>query len=303
MTDIAMPEPTGDPIDESNRRRIVIITGLAGSGMSTALKMLEDLGFEAVDNLPLSVVPTLADERREHEQPLAIVVDSRTRDFSAANATAMLERLKRDGTHTVDFIFMECDTDVLRQRYTETRRRHHLAIDRPVEDGIRRDRQLLEPLRDHADVVVDTSISTIHDLRRQLAERFALDRQPGLSVFVTSFAFRRGLPREADLVFDVRFLDNPHWDPELRDLTGLDKPVQFKVSGDPEFPGFFVRLTALLQPLLPLYSREGKSYLTIAIGCTGGKHRSVFTSELLASWLRDEGYRVGIAHRDLPEKA
>ena len=215
----------------------------------------------------------------------------------------MLERLKRDDTHRVDFIFMECDTDVLRQRYTETRRRHHLAIDRPVEDGIRRDRQLLEPLRDHADVVVDTSISTIHDLRRQLAERFALDRQPGLSVFVTSFAFRRGLPREADLVFDVRFLDNPHWDPELRDLTGLDKPVQFKVSGDPEFPGFFVRLTALLQPLLPLYSREGKSYLTIAIGCTGGKHRSVFTSELLASWLRDEGYRVGIAHRDLPEKA
>lgn len=303
MTDIATPAPTGDPIDEGNRRRIVIITGLAGSGMSTALKMLEDLGFEAVDNLPLSVVPTLADERREQEQPLAIVVDSRTRDFSAANATAMLERLKRDGTHTVDFIFMECDTDVLRQRYTETRRRHHLAIDRPVEDGIRRDRQLLEPLRDHADVVVDTSISTIHDLRRQLAERFALDRQPGLSVFVTSFAFRRGLPREADLVFDVRFLDNPHWDPELRDLTGLDKPVQFKVSGDPEFPGFFVRLTALLQPLLPLYSREGKSYLTIAIGCTGGKHRSVFTSELLASWLRDEGYRVGIAHRDLPEKA
>jgi len=303
MTDIAAPEPTDGLIAENNQRRIVIITGLAGSGMSTALKMLEDLGFEAVDNLPLSVVPTLADERREHGRPLAIAIDSRTRDFSAANATAMLERLKRDGSQRVEFIFMECDTDVLRRRYTETRRRHHLAIDRPVEDGIRRDRQLLEPLRDHADVVVDTSISTIHDLRRQLAERFALDQRPGLSVFVTSFAFRRGLPREADLVFDVRFLDNPHWDPELRDLTGLDKPVQFKVSGDPEFPGFFVRLTALLQPLLPLYNREGKSYLTIAIGCTGGKHRSVFTSELLASWLQDEGYRVGIAHRDLPEKA
>ena len=303
MTDIAAPEPSDEPIGDSDQRRIVIITGLAGSGMSTALKMLEDLGYEAVDNLPLSVVPTLVGERQEDERPLAMAIDSRTRDFSAANATAMLQGLTEDSARRVDFIFMECDTEILRRRYTETRRRHHLAVDRPVQDGIKRDRQLLEPLREHADIVVDTSISTIHDLRRQLAERFALDRQPGLYVFVTSFAFRRGLPREADLVFDVRFLDNPHWDPELRDLTGLDKPVQFKVSGDPEFPGFFVRLTALLQPLLPLYNREGKSYLTIAVGCTGGKHRSVFTSELLASWLRDEGYRVGIAHRDMPRKA
>lgn len=281
-------------------QRVVIITGLAGSGMSTALKMLEDLGYEAVDNLPLAVAPTLVGERREQGRPLAIAIDSRTRDFSAAGTVEMLSALRQREAIEVEFIFLECDTDVLQRRYTETRRRHHLAVDRPIEDGIRRDRQLLEPLRAHADLVVDTSISTIHDLRRQLAAEFALDKQPGLQVFVTSFAFRRGLPREADLVFDVRFLDNPYWDPALRDMTGLDKPVQFKVSGDPEFPGFFMRLTSMLQPLLPLYGKEGKSYLTVAIGCTGGKHRSVFTSELLASWLQDEGYRVAVTHRDLP---
>lgn len=300
MTDPNPTEPANEQHAEIQPQRVVVITGLAGSGMSTALKMLEDLGYEAVDNLPLAVVPTLVGERREHERPLAIAIDSRTRDFSADGTAAMLQALRQRENTQLDCVFLQCDTDVLQRRYTETRRRHHLAVDRPVEDGIRRDRQLLEPVREYADLVVDTSISTIHDLRRQLAERFALDRQPGLYIFVTSFAFRRGLPREADLVFDVRFLDNPHWDPALRDLTGLDKPVQFKVSGDPEFPGFFVRLTALLKPLLPLYAREGKSYLTVAIGCTGGKHRSVFTSELLTSWLRDEGYRVGVSHRDLP---
>lgn len=301
MTEPDSSDNGGDQKTDPPPQRVVVITGLAGSGMSTALKMFEDLGYEAVDNLPLAVVPALVGERREQGRALAVAIDSRTRDFSDVSTSEMLHTLRERPDIRLDFIFLECDTDVLQRRYTETRRRHHLAVDRPIEDGIKRDRQLLEALREHADLVVDTSISTIHDLRRQLAEQYALDRQPGLHVFVTSFAFRRGLPREADLVFDVRFLDNPHWDPALRDMTGLDKPVQFKVSGDPEFPGFFVRLTALLQPLLPLYNREGKSYLTIAIGCTGGKHRSVFTSELLASWLRDEGYRVGITHRDMPK--
>ncbi|HET8727231.1 MAG TPA: RNase adapter RapZ [Alphaproteobacteria bacterium] len=299
MTDtLSHPEPGTVP--HGRPRRVILITGLSGAGMTTALKALEDLGHEAVDNLPLALVPPLIDQVSQHDRPIAISIDSRTRDFSADALLAHLAALKARPEFEVHLLFVDCDPDVLQRRFTETRRRHPLAVDRPVADGISRELQMLAPLRDQADMVVDTSILTIHELRRMMAAQFALTKEPGLYIFVTSFAFRRGLPREADLVFDVRFLDNPHWDPELRPLTGLDAPVQEAITRDQDFDRFFDGLTGLLRPLLPRYNQEGKSYLTIAIGCSGGKHRSVYIAERLADWLRSQGFRIGLMHRDLP---
>jgi UPF0042 nucleotide-binding protein len=169
-----------------------------------------------------------------------------------------------------------------------------------VADGIAADRNVVGPLRDHADLLIDSTSLSIHELRRQLDGHFAVGGQPGLFVQVTSFSFRRGLPRAADLVFDVRFLDNPYWNEALRPLTGLDEAVRKAVAGDRDFAVFFDRMTGLLSPLLPRYNHEGKSYLTIAIGCTGGRHRSVFVASRLESWLQEQGYRVGLMHRDLP---
>jgi UPF0042 nucleotide-binding protein len=296
MTAPASPDSVSDG---DSKRRVVLITGLSGAGMSVALKALEDLGFEAVDNLRLSLVSALIHKDDQTRRPIAIVIDSRTRDFTAAAMLDQLERLVERADLSVRLLFLDCTDEVLQRRFTETRRRHPLAGDRPVSDGIRRERDLLQPLVDRADVSIDTTELSIHDLRRLLEIRFELNRQPRLQVSVTSFSFRRGLPREADLVFDVRFLVNPHYVPELRPLNGSDAPVAEMVAADPDFPEFFRRLTGLLEPLLPRYQHEGKSYLTIAVGCTGGRHRSVFVAERLAGWLRSRGIPVTLYHRDL----
>jgi UPF0042 nucleotide-binding protein len=199
----------------------------------------------------------------------------------------------------VRLLFLDCDDEVLFRRYTETRRRHPLTADRPVADSVRHERQLVVPLRVRADLVVDTTMLSASDLRRLLQGHFALARQGGMSVFVVSFAYRHGIPRESDLVFDVRFLDNPFYDPKLRPLTGRDEPVADHVRRDPAFNPFLDGLTGVLKPLLPRYVHEGKSYLTIAVGCTGGRHRSVFVAERLAEWLNELGYPVTLNHRDL----
>jgi UPF0042 nucleotide-binding protein len=285
--------------ERAPQRRVVLVTGLSGAGMSTALNALEDLGHEAVDNLPLALVPALVEQGGALGRPVAVGIDSRTRDFSAEALARSLAALRARPELDVRLLFVDCDAEVLQQRFTETRRRHPLAIDRPVADGIRRDRLLLAPLREAADLVVDTSLMTIHDLRRILGGHFAITGDTGLFVFVMSFSFRRGLPREADLVFDVRFLDNPHWDARLRPLTGLDAAVREAVERDRDFARFFTGLTGLLSPLLPRYNQEGKSYLTIGIGCTGGRHRSVVVAVRLAEWLAAAGYRTGLSHRDL----
>ena len=280
---------------------VVIVTGMSGAGRSTALKALEDLGYEAVDNLPLSLLSSLLTPGTGGGRPLAIGVDARTRDFGAAPFLEELDGLIRMEAYLVRLLFLDCDSEVLQRRFSETRRRHPVTPDRRVTDGIAHERTLLAPLRDRADEVIDTTDMTIGELKRLLDSNHALERAPGLAVFVTSFAYRHGLPHEADLVFDVRFLQNPHYVDELRPQSGLDKPVGDFIEQDPDLEEYFRHLTQLLEPLLPRFDAEGKSYLTIAVGCTGGKHRSVYTAERLGAWLAEKGERVSVNHRDLKQ--
>lgn len=278
--------------------RLVLVTGMSGAGRSTALRVLEDEGYEAIDNLPLRLLTAVVNEVGL-QRPIAVGVDIRTRDFAAGPVLEQLDRLAGQSRFAITLLFVDCDDEVLVRRFTETRRRHPLAQGRPVADGIAVERRLVAPLRARADLVVDSSHLTPADLRQQLLGRFGLEGAQGMSVFVTSFSFRQGLPREADLVFDVRFLANPHYDPALRPFSGQDAAVADYVAADPGFGPFFEHLTAMLAGLLPRYEREGKSYLTIALGCTGGRHRSVFVAERLAVWLRGGGRAVHLAHRDI----
>ncbi len=290
---------------EISSARVLLITGMSGAGKSSALKALEDMGYETVDNAPLSLLGSLVPRGRQRAdiRPLAIGIDIRTRDFGAAMLIGEIGKLiKRPGLD-VRLAFMDCDDDVLTRRYTETRHRHPLAEDRPLTDGIRHERRLVAPLIEEADVAIDTSDMTLADLKRVLEGHFRVDSEHGLGVFVTSFSYKKGLPREADLVFDVRFLRNPHYEPRLKDLTGKERAVGDYIRRDKDYAGFMARLEKLLKPLLPRYAGEGKSYLTIAVGCTGGRHRSVFVAERLARWLAAEGERVQVHHRDMETAA
>ena len=282
---------------QSKRRRLVLVTGMAGAGRSTALKELEDLGFEAIDNIPLAMLDGI--DADGSGRPLAVGIDTRARDFAVER---MLERMT-DAAARFDIVpvFLHADEESLTRRYRETRRRHPLAPDGSPLSGIERERRLLEPLRRAADIVIDTSLLTAHDLRRLLRARFSSDPQQGMSIFVTSFSFRLGLPREADLVFDMRFLSNPHYIEALRPLTGRDEAVGAYVAEDPAFAPFLESIGGLLRMLLPRYAQEGRAYLTVAVGCTGGRHRSVFTAEELARLLRERGWRATLTHRDLEE--
>lgn len=292
--------PQGEPnAPGAMRARVVLVTGMSGAGHSTALKALEDLGYEAVDNLPLTLLQSLAPSGGDLARPLAIGIDVRTRGFGADAFIGALGRLRQLPELDVRLLFLDCDDDVLFRRYTETRRRHPLTADRPVADSVRHERSVVEPLRGAADLVIDTTQLTPADLKRLLQGHFALERSGPMPVFVVSFAYRYGIPREADLVFDVRFLENPHYDPRLRPLTGRDQEVAARIQADAGFNPFFGQLADMLRPLLPRYVAEGKSYLTIALGCTGGRHRSVFVAERLAAWLNDLGYQVTLTHRDM----
>lgn len=290
---------------DTSSNRILLVSGVSGAGKSSALKLLEDIGFEAVDNMPLALIGRLipgiegTDKTAGDSHPLAIGVDIRTRDFEATRLLALLDQIEATANVEVSLLFMDCDDEVLGRRYEETRRRHPLAADRPVIDGIRRERRVMEPLRARADYVIDTTDFALGDLKAHLEHSFRIADDPGLAIFITSFSFKRGLPRDADLVFDVRFFRNPHYDNALRPLTGRDKAVQDYIIKDEAFEGYFDHLTGMLGPLLPRYRAEGKSYLTIAFGCTGGRHRSVFIAERFHSWLKENGWRAQIRHRDL----
>ncbi|MDQ1081084.1 RNase adapter RapZ [Pseudoroseomonas cervicalis] len=283
-------------------RPVVLVTGLSGAGKASILRMLEDLGFESIDNPPLSVLAEVV--REGGHVPLAIGVDARTRGFDAAALLQRLERLRAEPSVAPELLFVTAEETVLLRRFSETRRRHPLApggsLGGSVADGIAREAALLEGLREAADAVIDTTELPLPELRRLVERRYRGSGGPeGMAVAVLSFGFPRGLPREADLVFDLRFLRNPHYDPALRPLTGRDAKVASFIAADPEFGPFWQRMTALLDPLLPRYAAEGKKYLTVALGCTGGKHRSVLVAERLAAHLAAQGWQVDLRHREL----
>jgi len=282
-------------------RPVVLVTGLSGAGKASILRMLEDLGFETVDNPPLSVLEDVVAEG--DAVPIAAGVDVRTRGFEAEDLLTLMARLRLRPGVAPQLLFATADEAVLQRRFSETRRRHPLApggsLGASVAEGIAREARLLAPLLDAADTVIDTSDLPLPELRRQVEQRFGGGGQGGMAVAVMSFGFPKGLPREADLVLDLRFLHNPHYDPALRPLTGRDAAVAEFIRADPGFEPFWQRMTALLDPLLPRYAQEGKKYLTVALGCTGGQHRSVLLAELLAAHLAAQGWRVDLTHREL----
>lgn len=281
--------------------QIIVVTGLSGAGKSHVLHCFEDVGFFCVDNLPPPLIPTFVHlytqgqgEPKNHR--IALGIDIRGREF-LAQSFATIERLKQAGFR-VEIVFLEARDDVLIRRFSETRRPHPLARNRPVLEGIAQERDELRELRERADLIIDTSDFTVHQLRAFVAQRY-LQRRRGLAVTLISFGYKFGLPHEADLVFDVRFLKNPNFVETLRPLSGQDQRVASYVMEQPEAEQFLQRVENLIDFLLPLYEAEGRSYLTIGIGCTGGRHRSVAVADRLVRWFQERGMEPVVRHRDL----
>lgn len=283
----AMPEKT--------ENRLLLITGPAGAGRTTAIRALEDLGYEAIDNLPLSLLPRLLNGT-PMERPLAIGIDTRTRGFASE---ALLNALVESDAQTPELLFIDCDEGTLLRRFSETRRRHPVAPAESPIIGIRREKDLLTGLAEHADFYIDTSSLSPHDLKTEIGQLFKTDLSHALSISVQSFSYKRGTPRGVDMIFDCRFLQNPHWQPDLRAMDGRDAPVAEYIAKDPLFAPFFEQLDDMCQLLLPAYQKEGKAYFSIGLGCSGGKHRSVFVAEHLAITLAEKGWQVSIHHREL----
>jgi UPF0042 nucleotide-binding protein len=280
---------------------VVFVTGPSGAGRTTAINALEDLGFEAIDNLPLSLLPRLL-EGPVPVRPMALGTDARNRDFSASGLIAAFEQLSDTSDIRPDLLYLDCDPDILQRRYSETRRRHPLAPDAAPANGIAVERDLLGPVRARASILIDTTHLTPHDLRAEVTRLFAPHGSVRMGVTITSFSYRRGLPTGADLVFDCRFLRNPHWDPDLRALDGRDQRVRGYIAKDQRFTAFRDQVAAMADLLLPAFREEGKSHLTIAFGCTGGQHRSVAMVEILAAHLAKTGWRVSKRHREVEQR-
>lgn len=283
---------------------VVLVTGLSGGGKASVLRALEDLGFEAVDNPPLDLIETLA---LRSEGKLAVGVDCRTRGFDAEQVLGVLRRLKAHTGLRPELVYAEASDEVLQRRFTETRRRHPLALQARVSDGIAAEKSLTATLRAAADVLIDTSDLPLAALRQTVEAHFAqtgpASGKAGLAISLVSFSFVAGLPREADMVFDARFLRNPHYDPILRTRTGLDPEVADHIRADPDYGAFLGRIDGLIALVLPRFLQEGKKYATIAIGCTGGRHRSVHLVDEMARRLRDTGWNVLVTHRELNREA
>jgi UPF0042 nucleotide-binding protein len=285
-------------------QRLLLVTGLSGAGKSTALAVLEDLGWETIDNFPVRLLKRLVAMPDEARGPLAIGFDSRTRGFVPADIIALVKDLVAREDILLSFVFLDCAGSELERRFNETRRRHPMAAGRPVLEGIAAERELLEPLRRWAEIMIDTSAMTSNDLQGHIRQLFAPDSADGaMTLTLSSFGFARGMPPLADLVFDMRFLDNPHWVPTLRELTGQDAPVGEHVEKDPAFADAFARIRDLLVMLLPRYAAQGKPYVHVAFGCTGGRHRSVYTAERMAESLRAAGFSPTVRHRNLGSRA
>lgn len=286
---------------------ILLVTGLSGAGKTTVLKTLEDLGWEAVDNFPIRLAGPLLDipatgGRAAPMIPLALGFDSRTRGFKADTLIKQIKQLQKRPDLNIMTLFLDCAGTEIERRYAETRRRHPMAQDRPAMDGIAQERMMMEPLRRWAETVVDTSKMSAHELQNDIRERFSSEATPHSIISITSFGFSRGVPHNVDLVFDLRFLRNPHWDNQLRPLTGLDAEVSDYVEADPAYDEAMAKIRDLLAFLLPLYDAQGKAYVNIAFGCTGGRHRSVHVAEQFGRWLRNDGYSPTVTHRNLTSR-
>jgi UPF0042 nucleotide-binding protein len=284
-------------------KNILLVTGMSGAGKSTVLRTLEDLGWEVVDNLPLLLLNRLLDtppaEDSDDDRPLAFGIGTQTRGFDAESIVRRIKRLREDHGHDVGTLFLDCAGSELERRYSETRRRHPLAQDRPASVCFASDLELLAPLQRWSNRLIDTTSLSANELAQQIRATFAGEHQGQPTLSIVSFGYARGVPRNADLVFDMRFLRNPHWDDALRPGTGQDKPVADYIAKDPAYPEAMAQIEALLLLLLPRYQAEGKAYVTIAFGCTGGRHRSVHVAERMAARLREEGFSPTVTHRDL----
>ncbi|UYH55283.1 RNase adapter RapZ [Qipengyuania sp. SS22] len=284
--------------DSPRKQHVLLVTGVSGAGKSTALQVLGDLGWETIDNFPIRLLGRVVGGGADNPR-LAIGVDSRTRGFAPDKIIELFKKFDRLDEVDVTTMFIDCGSGELERRYNETRRPHPMARGRTAMDGIKAERELLEPLRRWADIVIDTTDYSTNHLQQIVRERFADDAEPRMTVTVSSFGFARGMPPLADLMFDMRFLDNPHWIEELREQTGLDEAVGAHITADPAFAPAFNKITDLLLEVMPRYATQGRSYLNIAFGCTGGRHRSVYSAERAAEVLREAGFSPTVIHRNL----
>ena len=290
-------------VDERNpEHRIVLVTGPSGAGRSTAIHALEDMGYEVIDNLPLSLVPHLIDGE-SLGRPIALGLDVRNRDFNSKALIELIDRLTSDPRVLLEVIYLDCDPSELIRRYSQTRRRHPMAPDDSPAIGIARELDLLAPIRVRADHLIDTTEMTPHDLTTEISRWFDSESATRLAVSLQSFSYKRGIPRGVDMIFDCRFLRNPHWQPELRLLDGRNTKVVAHIETDPRFAEFVRRVTEMVLFLLPAQAEEGKAYLSIGFGCTGGQHRSVAVTEIIAKRLAEAGWPVALRHRELERKA
>jgi RNase adapter protein RapZ len=287
------------PPTRHDTRQLVILTGLSGSGKSTVLHAFEDMGFYCVDNLPIELIPIFAELHAAGEGDFAraaLLVDARE-GAQLEKLPPLLKHLKKD--HPITLVFIEANEDALLRRYSETRRPHPLGKNISVRESLLHERALMEPIRKLADVVIETTQFNVHELRHFVTERFKNPDKRPMLVSVVSFGYRYGVPSDADLVLDVRFLPNPHFVPRLRPFTGKDPKVRKYIRSFPQTGEFLRRIEGLLTYLIPHYIREGKSYLTIAFGCTGGKHRSVMLAESVQKSLAKRGFSAKVIHRDI----
>ncbi len=292
---------------ETTVKQVLLITGLSGAGKSTTLKTLEDIGWETIDNFPIRLVENflntpLPSSRGDVDPPLAIGFDSRTRGFEPDKLIQRIKTLQDNENYLISTLYLDCGDGEIERRYSETRRRHPLALDRPAKEGISLERSRLEPLRRWADHVIDTSGLSTNSLQRNIRQQFAIANTDSTTVTITSFGFSRGLPNNIDLLFDVRFLSNPFWEEHLKLMTGLDDEVEEYISKDPAYKEAMQRFEDMLKFLLPKYRDAGKSYVNIGIGCTGGRHRSVHVAEALHKNLHAAGFSITVSHRNLASR-
>ncbi|MGB1234321.1 MAG: RNase adapter RapZ [Planktomarina sp.] len=281
---------------------VILVTGPSGAGRTTAINALEDAGFEAIDNMPLTLIPQLL-EGPKLDRSIVLGVDSRNRDFSIAQLIETIDKVGSNPAYNLQVLYLDCSVDVLARRFSTTRRRHPMAPEDTPVLGIRRELDLMTPIQARADVLIDTSDLSPHDLRAEVERWFAPNADGRMAITIHSFSYKRGVPRGLDIMFDCRFLRNPHWDETLRPLNGTDYAVQKYVSDDERFLPFLSNVQSLTKLVIPAHAEEGRTHLSIGFGCSGGQHRSVTMAEMLSKALSTSGWHVSVRHRELERQS